>query len=87
MDILSFITALPIEDIQAAVADPRNLSKDSTVVKDIISTAMHGIDGVVIDALITVFVYAVYSSGGGTISLDPDPEVDAQLQHGGGDLK
>lgn len=39
MDILSFITALPIEDIQSAVADPRNLSKDSTVVKDIISTA------------------------------------------------
>lgn len=87
MTLQGLITALPLNDIEAAMQDPTNLGNESKAAEDIIVAAMPGLTGAVIAALVQLFVAWVYASGGGTISLDFDPEVDAQLSHGGGDLK
>lgn len=78
MNLLQLITALPLADIEAAMADPQNLGKEATVVEDIITVAMPGLQGALVAALVNLFVTWVYAEGGGTITADPDPEVDAQ---------
>ena len=82
--IINIVTALPTNDLQAAFDDPTNLGKEAKVVEDIISAAMPGLDGAIVVALVSLLVTGVYASGGGTISADPDPEVDAQTVVNGG---
>jgi hypothetical protein len=72
------IGGLPLADIEAAINDPTNLGKEAAVIKDIIAEAMPNLSGTIVIILIGLFVNWVYASGGGTISPDPDPEVDAQ---------
>lgn len=76
----SLIAGLPLADIEAAINDPTNLGNVAAVVEDIITTAMPGLEGAAIAALVSLFVAWVYASGGGTIAPDPDPETDAQTQ-------
>lgn len=87
MTLQGLLTALPVDDIIAAMQDPSNLGKEAKVAEDAVSLAVPGIAGPLLAALIALFVAWVYLEGGGTISLDFDPEIDAQLSHGGGDLK
>lgn len=82
--ILGVIAGLPLEDIEAAINDPTNLGKEAKIVEDIISVAMPGLDGMVVSALVSLFVSWVYASGGGTISSDPNPIADAQTTMGRG---
>ena len=72
------LTALPVNDIVAAIQDPSNLGKEATVAEDLIVVAMPGLNGAVIAALVQLFVVYVFASGGGTITPDPDPIHDAQ---------
>lgn len=87
MSLLDVIADLPGADIEAAIRDPRNLGKEAKVASDIISAALPGFSGEIVVLLVSLFVLWVKASGGGTISADPWPEKDAQLEHGGGDLK
>ena len=84
MTLPGLLTALPIADIEAAVEDPTNLGNEAKVAEDLITTAMPGLSGTVIAALVQLFVAWVYASGGGTISPDPDPEKDAQTRQSRG---
>lgn len=87
MSLASILTTLPVDDIVAAMQDPTNLGKEAKVAEDAVSEAVPGVAGPVAAALIALFVAWVYAEGGGTIALDTWPEKDAQLSHGGGDLK
>lgn len=78
MNLLEIVSAVPIDDVTAAVQDPRNLGKEAKVVEDIIGVAVPGLAGPVIAALVALFVAWVEASGGGTISPDYDPIHDAQ---------
>ena len=78
MTLLGLLTALPLNDIEAAILDPSNLGKEALVAEDIIAVAMPGLSGAVVSALVQLFVAWVYASGGGTIKPDPWPEKDAQ---------
>ena len=85
MTLQGILTALPVDDIVAAMQDPTNLGNEAKVAEDAVSVAVPGLAGPVAAALIALFVAWVYASGGGTISPDPDPEVDAQTtQNRGG---
>lgn len=75
--IIDIINSLPLEDIEAALANPTSLEADSAVIKDIISVACPLISGTIINILVTLFVQWVYASGGGTIVPDPLPQTDA----------
>jgi hypothetical protein len=78
VNLSAIIEGLPLDDIEAAINDPTNLGKEAQVVEDIISLAMPNLTGTIITILISLFVNWVYASGGGIISPEPDPEVNAQ---------
>ena len=78
MTLLGLLTALPLNDIEAAITDPSNLGKEATVAEDIIVVAMPGLSGAVVAALVRLFVTWVYASGGGIITPDTWPVKDAQ---------
>lgn len=78
MTLQGLLTALPLNDIEAAMQDPSNLGNESKVAEDIIVAAMPGLTGAVIAALVQLFVVWVYASGGGTITPDPLPMTDGQ---------
>lgn len=87
MNIGAVLTNLPSDEIVAAMQDPTNLGKEAAIAESLIGLTMPGLPGAVLAALVALFVAWVYASGGGTIGLDAWPERDAQLSHGGGDLK
>ena len=78
MNLEGVLTALPVNDIVAAIQDPSSLGNESKVAEDLIVAAMPGLSGAVVAALVQLFVVWVYASGGGTITPDKEPEVDAQ---------
>ena len=78
MTLQGLLTALPLNDIEAAIKDPSSLGNEAKVAEAIIIAVMPGLSGAVIAALVQLFVIWVYSSGGGTITPDPDPIHDAQ---------
>lgn len=85
MSLSGILSALPSDDIVAAIQDPSNLGKEATVAGDLIVAALPGLTGAAIALLVQLFVGWVYASGGGTISPDPLPMTDAQttLNRGG----
>ena len=78
MTLQGLLTALPVDDIVAAVRNPSSLGNEAKVAEDIIVIAMPGLSGAVIAALVQLFVVWVYAEGGGTITPDQDPIHDAQ---------
>ena len=78
MNLEGVLTALPVNDIVAAIKDPSSLGNESKVAEDLIVVAMPALPGAVVAALVQLFVVWVYASGGGTITPDQEPEVDAQ---------
>lgn len=66
--LLTLLTGLPLEDIEAAILDPTNLGKEAKVVENILAVAVPGLGGEVGSTLVALFVVWVQASGGGTIA-------------------
>ena len=59
-NLITILKSLPLDNIEAAVSDPTNLSKDAAVVEDIIVTAMPGLPGEIVASIAQLLVIWIY---------------------------